>query len=757
MENNRQINQEQQHMQSEQEAVESIFHTREFKLVLGIVLTITVLVLLVVIIVFAINSQSKTTQLLSGKYDYVASEMYDGVVIVSQDGDYKLVKDDLVISSSYNSLIYDSALQTYHFITSNGYAGEIDSSGSEIYRRKIAGTEIMQDNRTSTSFYIDTRYGDDAEDGSTSSDYVIFDGEEFGPYNSVLTHVEAGIDGDVPIGVFAYVDTQTELTYITSAYDTEVKFLLEDDTQFIGDLMVVIADSESDNKAYLMPTFEYLSLFDGQSAASIYYANSSPILYEYESSRHVLDVLVDGEKTKYYIEQEPVVIYEMNEDTIVYYYEQDGSFRVSVETLSQNSASSVIVDSGVLAEINDELFMVGNCVFDALLQQVEADLTLPNDEIIDIEYVNANGVTYYILDGDLYSYDNLVLTKRFDDVECYMQADQIYFLSGDALYNNKLATIISEGIVSIDNVCTAGMTSGIDNIQYYVNYGDGTYGDMSGLKKVENVVEIYALVNEFMAECDGYLFVDEEGNYWSFDEVVYSAEYMSSIQDEVMVVMKSDSGGYILVTAKGICIANDYIQYNSSETIVFYGGSGIAIYDSSKIVTYKLTIDSKLSTIGTYYYSNLSVVSTDTNGIVIEDSSGRQGFIDMDGKLIIKPMYESLYVTDYFIAAELINSNLSLLDHTGADITGREYVSIDTIYDNYAILYDVDGKSCMVTASGIEYTDIVELGMITNYVTSSADRVVSNYSDLTSQEIDETTNYIKFFIDGSIQILRYYL
>lgn len=46
MENNRQINQEQQHMQSEQEAVESIFHTREFKLVLGIVLTITVLVLL---------------------------------------------------------------------------------------------------------------------------------------------------------------------------------------------------------------------------------------------------------------------------------------------------------------------------------------------------------------------------------------------------------------------------------------------------------------------------------------------------------------------------------------------------------------------------------------------------------------------------------------------------------------------------------------------------------------------------------------
>ncbi len=515
-----------------------------------------------------------------------------------------------------------------------------------------------------------------------------------------------------------------------------------------------------DNVVYQMPEMTKIEMLNGAWPAEIYYASETALHYQYQSNTHKVVAEIDGIEIAYSIANEPIDIYSFVNDTILYAYETaDESFRVSIEKVSTSANSTVLADGAyeTYKTINEEIFAVAGNIFDSELNEIDVTLSVSSDEVVDIEFVRANGVIYYIIEGDLYSYDKSVLTKKLDAVKYYIQDEQIYFLSVGALYNSKLECVIKEGIISVSSAVTAGETLYIDNTEYYVNYGSGKYGNLEGTRVIEDIVSIYGRVNEFKTEYNGYFFVDTDGNFRSFDEIVYTAEYMQTIGDEVINVMRSDSGGYILITEKGICLANEYIKYNSEEEIIYYGGSGIAVINSNKITTYRLTIDSKLTKVGDYYYSDLSIVSSDTNGIVIKDSNNRQGFIDASGKLIIKPMYQSLTVTDYFVQAELINFNIIMLSHSGQDITGREYKSVQAIYDNYAILYDTDFNSCMVTANGIEYIDIFELGTITNYVTSTADGVVSNYSDLLSQEEDQSTNYLKFFIDGKIQLLKYFV
>lgn len=698
-------------------------YSKEIKLILGILITVMVLAIIVTLVVIAVISQEQETRLLSGKYDYVSEEMYDGVMIVSQDGDYKLVKDNSVLTgfASYSFIEYDSTTKTYIFIAKNGTTGALDSTGKVLYSRKLEGVEIKADNYTEQSFYIAT---------SGAEQYVYYTDVKYGPYKEVFTNSDLGLD--MPLGMFVYTDDDNN-QYITSVFNSNIKLNYSNVEVVNG---TIVTDNVS-KKSYTMPKLEEVEFLSGASSTDILYTDT---IVKFVTQATV--VSPDLTTYKYFIvfngTQEEITLEVTSKPTIKAVYSDRVMYTIGATTYIVDSSGAVIV-SGYLTEVSSRVYAIGNELFNLSLEKL--DITI--DYTKEYRRILGSGNEYLLANNNLYAYKNNNLELKLENVTYQMYADEVFFIADGKLYNGAVGTVATSRPV-IEFADT--------NL---VRLEDSRYTDLTGVSVVTNVIEYMRVYNFDKSLTTGeYVFLTEHGDYVTYDGTIYFKNSVSIYDEEILTCFKSGSGGYMLETNSKLISNSEVILKNNGQDYDFFGTNGIIVVTNSTITTYMVNAKSELAKVESHYFSNI-VSEVSEYGVVIKDTNGLYGFISTDGKLKVKPTYKKLVLDNYFAIATLSNDSIVVLDKNGSRVTNRQYKNVVAIYNDFIVLEDESKIEYLVTVSGQEYTGITYLGGITNYTESETDRIEAIGGDeLTGHIMDTSIGYHKFYIDEKIQILQ---
>ncbi|MCL2061272.1 MAG: hypothetical protein FWH03_01420 [Firmicutes bacterium] len=714
---------------------------RELKIIFGVLLTIATLSIIVAIIVLAVDSAKTGSQLFFNKYDYIEPVMRDGVFIAVRDGEYVLVREDRIISRRHSALTFLEDTQTYAFVTLDGFTGELDNEGRELYRRRIVANEISLFNRSGTPFYF-------AEEGGVQAVYFA-QRTAFENADKIYTFAELNRADllTLPLGVVLYRDRQSGENLISSVQARQAALTQSAPAPaFLLSASVVngpfLTVSDGDYKTYSLPNLTHIPFLDGARSNEIFNANGTPVRYAFEGGKHMVRFESGGTVREYETSGEPSDVHAVSNSSVLVVYQYRDAAKTDPETVALHTPDTVW--EGRYSVLTHQLFFIGDTLFSTAF----ARITETQSGASEARVLHADGVQYVFIDDAVYTFNGTQLSLRLGaasglgGVTYKIFQGKMFFVYNNRFYNNTFRQLFGGENVSFDS------DPARNNL---VRVEEGRYVDFSGrpVSNVRNVFDVYDFAG---ARIEGeYIFETAAGAYQSFLGTV-----SSSVSGIVENVYKSERGGFVFKTNVGFTAGG--ILLRGAE---LFGDSGIAVADGQSITTYIVTANNEFSLTQTHFYSTITSTFSPF-GIVIEDANGLQGFYDRDGRRVFGPTYLHITLTENFVFARMPSRStastglIRVYNHAGRSVTNLQVTEIEGLreYGGYIVVRTTDGRSRLLAWNGTVVAEYAEhWGTFESLVTDTGDRSDAQAPRLL--EIPDTEfTYEIFVVQDGMQILR---
>lgn len=217
-------------------------------------------------------------------------------------------------------------------------------------------------------------------------------------------------------------------------------------------------------------------------------------------------------------------------------------------------------------------------------------------------------------------------------------------------------------------------------------------------------------------------------------------DYLSEIQDDIMVFELEGEQGYLTIDGEKL------FDETYSSVTPFVGEYAIVIPD-----TYDHTKDCIVNKNGEIVLENeytMHFIDEETGLIAIEDTNGKQGFINMDGEIMVEPIYDGVspIKRGYFIARNGETRTLMSLEGEAVWHKDLEFKYSEAGYyifqeggmdENTSNKFIFDSKGNLVYDENFKYIEYTDIGFI---LTSFDDGTTPSKSQLYDIETHQLTD-----------------
>lgn len=713
---------------------------KETKIIVGISITVVLLAIIATVVVLAVKSVKRGSQLLSHEYVWVDNDdgevtMLDGLFVAAAEGGYVLVNEDKVVSAKYADLrLVDAENKIYEFSSFDGNYGRIDGNGKELISVKASG-DFIGDTAKFTDYDFCVRY----ENGGVLAGLCEKRFDRIYKHSQIEEVMSAlGSYGDyesvLPSGIFfAKADGKY---YIVSSLSADNMIELSGSTVVKIAYGFVTLSGADGLVTYALPSLEKADSLDGISGENIFGKDGK--LFYFDAGRiH----RVGGEDFEVSFKPEKIIAAAENKALFV------------------GGGQGIFYDNGVVTEGRFEdlgvIYRVGSKLVYADTLGVSAveneTLTRINsgDKIFFLvgEVVNGTNALYEYKNGALEFKSDAAYTtykNSYFESSRYKGEYEVYFMYGGKVYDTDF-NAISDGIIVRKNL---------------ILKGGNVYTDLKGGNEIRDVERFYDVYDFAGNAINEYLYVKKDGLYTSNDSLLNS-EFDSA----VLRAFKAENGAYVFVTEKGIVCSQSVIYSSEYNDCVLMSKSNIALISDSQVRVVKAT-KRGFETVSSYGFFSASLDGgfksangafggvtfgkTCAKGVVFGVGNGKSGFVDADGRLVISPAYDGVYVSEYY--AVLANGSGDGLRYAATDFRGRlltdfEYTQV-LPFGNFMIGLKADGTAEIINSRGNNVAKNIVFGdflSVENYVTVSG-RYVE----------DGNTDYLFVNVGGKYRLLRTY-